>query len=246
MWGHAFGLGFGRDHNDALELHELQEALATFKDHRLNRRLDILATNTCTMSYIEAAYQLKREVEYLAASQVFVPLTGLPYKSILSSIRPEMDARKLGELIVNQYVRQFTNSPAGERVAMTLLDLDLAEGFDDLLERLARAITNAVGSGQDTNFQRLSEIQDVFFANPAGDVRPVLDLCVLARDLREPVGRFGSAGGGASTDSKETRSCGRIRAADADTSKNCGRGPTSCQQPSTATRSMVMSVSRGV
>ena len=81
LWGHAFGLGFGRDHGDALQLNELQKALGEFSKAR-GGPLEILATNSCTMSYIEAAYELKDDVKYLAASQVFVPLTGLPYKEI--------------------------------------------------------------------------------------------------------------------------------------------------------------------
>ena len=68
LWGHAFGLGFGRDHGDALQLNELQKSLAEFRE-ALGHPLDILATNSCTMSYIEAAYQLKDDVNYLAASQ---------------------------------------------------------------------------------------------------------------------------------------------------------------------------------
>jgi hypothetical protein len=184
LWGHAFGLGFGRDHGDALHLHELQTALKSFTRKR-KKRLDILATNSCTMSYIEAAYQLKEEVQYLAASQVFVPLTGLPYKEVLSSIHSETDAEDLGRTIVNRYVDHFAGSPQGERVAMTLLDLQGADDFKRMLDELARRITDVIGQVPNVNIERLSEVQDVFFVNPAGDVRPVLDLHSLAVDLKE-------------------------------------------------------------
>jgi Clostripain family len=182
LWGHAFGVGFGRDHGDAVQLHELQSALAEFKKARKGR-LDILATNSCTMCYIEAAFQLKDDVRYLAASQVFVPLTGLPYKQILSCIRKEMEPVKLGEMIVDRYVDHFTNSPQGERVSMALLDLERADGFNRLLSGIAETITDVIGRPPNVDFQRLAQVQDVFFVNPAGDVRPVLDLHALATDL---------------------------------------------------------------
>ena len=187
LWGHAFGLGFGRDHGDALHLNELQKALeTTFRKERGS--LEILATNSCTMSYIEAAYELKDDVKYLAASQVFVPLTGLPYKEILTSIDSEMEPEQLGRTIINRYVEHFVNSPQGERVAMALLDLGRADTFSDLLNGIAGTITDIIAGGSRTDSLRLAEIQDVFFVNPAGDVRPVLDLHSLALDLKEFAG----------------------------------------------------------
>ena len=184
LWGHAFGLGFGRDHGDALHLCELKTALGHFTKKR-EGPLDILATNSCTMSYIEAAFELKDDVRYLAASQVFVPLTGLPYKKILSAIHKQTDEEQLGRTIVSRYVDHFSNSPQGERVAMTLLNLEGVDDFNEMLDGLARRITDVIGQGPNIDFERLSEIQDAFFVNPAGDVRPVLDLHALALDLKE-------------------------------------------------------------
>jgi hypothetical protein len=76
LWGHAYGLGFGRDHGDPLQLRELVKALSAFRKKRneLERKksggsprkrangreeddttgrngiLDILGTNACAMS----------------------------------------------------------------------------------------------------------------------------------------------------------------------------------------------------
>ena len=87
-------------------------------------------------------------------------------------------------MIVKRYVDYFRNSPTGERVAMALLDLKRAESFAGSLGEIAETLTRLISTGHETRFDRLSAIQDVFFINPAGDVRPVLDLRTLASDLR--------------------------------------------------------------
>jgi hypothetical protein len=184
LWGHAFGLGFGRDHHDPLTLAELGEALNAFS-RASSQPIDVLATNACTMSYIEAAFELQPSVSYLVASQVFVPLTGLPYRSILRNISEETDPSSLGRKIVDRYVGELTNSPRGEKVAMAVLNLAHVKEFRTLLDEVADAITEVIGEHQKTDFDRLSEIRDVFLANPAGDVRPVLDLASLAADLTD-------------------------------------------------------------
>ena len=185
LWGHAFGLGFGRFNHNPLTLEELRLALGDG-----GRRLDVLATNACTMSYIEAAYQLNERVHYLVASQAFVPLTGLPYKRILRGIRRETEPLDLSKMIVDRYLGDFSDSRSGEgnagrdeKVAMTVLDLDDRREVGEHLDRLAVAITNLIGAPDATGFDPLDEIRDVFLANPAGDVRPVIDLYSLTNDL---------------------------------------------------------------
>ncbi len=118
LWGHNFGLGFGRDHDDALTIKELAQALAL---HAKGQWLDLLATNSCTMAYVEAAFQLKASVQYLVASQVFMPPKGFPYSSIVRSVGPDTMPTVLGKTFVDEYVKSFATSPNGEKVAMSLL-----------------------------------------------------------------------------------------------------------------------------
>jgi Clostripain family len=186
LWGHNFGLAFGRDRGDPLKITELAGAL---KEHGQGKKwLNVLATNSCTMAYIEAAFQIRDSVEYLAASQVFMPPTGFPYTSIVRNIGADTEPERLGEIIVDEYVNSFATSRNGEKVAMSLLNLD-REGtntFKDLLRETAAQIKAVIGRGGKTVVQQaLQEMQDVFLANPAGDVRPVLDLQRLGRDLRD-------------------------------------------------------------
>ncbi len=64
LWGHSFGLGFGRDHGDALTIHELSAAW------RVSRRLEspwnCLRTNACAMAYVEAVFELRNAAQYLS------------------------------------------------------------------------------------------------------------------------------------------------------------------------------------
>ena len=189
LWGHAYGLGFGRFHHDPLTLEEIRRAL-----QGSGKKLQVLATNACTMSYIEAAYQLRGQADYLVASQEFVPLTGLPYRRILRDINSDTEPLDLSQKIVDRYVEDFNDSRSGElnarrgeKVAMTVLSLseDAVNSAKKRLNGLADAITNLIGEGPATDFNRLDEIRDVFLANPAGDVRPVLDLYSLTKDLMD-------------------------------------------------------------
>jgi hypothetical protein len=183
LWGHNFGLAFGRDHDDPLTIKELADALA---EHAGGQWLNVLATNSCTMAYIEAAFQLKKSVKYLVASQVFMPPTGFPYGSIIRSIDAGTAPDRLGGIIVDEYVNSFATSPNGERVAMSLLDLDGTDDFRKMLKDTAIQIKAVIERGGKRIVQdALREMQDLFLANPAGDVRPVLDLRRLGRDLSD-------------------------------------------------------------
>jgi hypothetical protein len=204
LWGHAYGLGFGRDHGDALTLRELRDALQDFRDERQTHpksrsresdgRLDLLGANACAMSYVEAAYELREQADYMVASQIAVPYAGWPYELILSRIEPATDARGLGELVVNAYASHFNGLVAGERVTMSLLKLgvlsDLRESLDlkgvndfrDLIQKFAVAIHEESRSSGPFGDRR-AYVRDVFLAAASGDVRPLIDLEDLCVDF---------------------------------------------------------------
>lgn len=194
LWGHSYGLGFGRDHGDELRLGELRIALDAFKTQR-KKPLDLLGANTCVMSYIEAMYELRESALYMVASQGFVPFAGWPYDRILPLVGadgPEI----VGQTIVKQYVDFFNDPDRDERVSMTLADLKKVGPFADLLNDLGTAISGAVGG---TPQLALATIRDAFLANPAGTTRPVLDLQSLSTDLKEAAEELKKSGNGPST-----------------------------------------------
>jgi hypothetical protein len=181
LWGHAYGLGFGRDHGDALTLPELSSVLADFRDtHPAGRRrpLELLGANSCAMSYAEAAFQFREVAKYLVASQTMVPFTGWPYLSILSQVRAETTPEQLGAIIVEQYAQSYRTAIDREKVAMTMLNLGRAEALGKGVSELAAALVGA------TRLRPLLEVaRDAFTDAASRDVRPLIDLVDLCDQL---------------------------------------------------------------
>jgi hypothetical protein len=188
LWGHAYGLGFGRDHGDPMKLTELRAAIEHFaqqpdRDGHTGRRLDLLGANACAMSYLEAAVELSGCVDFIAASQVGVPFTGWPYQAILGGLTGDMTTEAFGRLIVDRYVAQFGSSPDGQHRAMSLLHLERAKAAARPFADLAAAVQGTIcGSGANAVTAR-AHIRAAFLATSAGDVRPLLDLYDLCEEL---------------------------------------------------------------
>src|SRR5688572_13574846 len=188
LWGHAFGLGFGRDHDDPLVLPELKKALDAFKGARTDKRpktdgrLEILGTNSCSMSYVEAAFELRNSAQLMLASQITLPFAGWPYDVIFKRIDAATDVDTLSQLIVDAYVTQFDDLPGGDRLAMTRLNLAAANGLETALEKLAQAIDKTILSSGFAS-GTLAQLRDLFMGSAAGDVRPLIDLTRLLRSL---------------------------------------------------------------
>jgi hypothetical protein len=204
LWGHAYGLGFGRDHGDPLTLVELTGALEAFEEARTEMAkaakrntsplgpvdsgpLDILGANSCAMSYLEAAFELRNHAKYLVASQITVPFAGWPYDAILSSIDQSTTPGSLGLQIVRNYTDALNLPLKGHRVQMAMLDLVQAEQLDDKIRTLARALRNAFIGSDRFDSIRKGVIRDTFLRTATGDVRPLIDLVNLCTLLRDDV-----------------------------------------------------------
>lgn len=182
LWGHAFGVGFGRDGGDALLLPELKSALDEFRKARMGKPLELLGGNACSLSYLEAAFELKDVASLMVASQITVPFAGWPYGAILSRIGHDTGPIALAKLIVDTYVTQFDDLPGGERLAMTMLNLAHAGVCGQELRTLASSIHDQISGGFDTT--TMAALRDTFMGAAAGDVRPLIDLTTLCRILR--------------------------------------------------------------
>jgi hypothetical protein len=197
LWGHAYGLGFGRDHGDELKLRELRGALGKFQEKR-NRKLELLGTNACAMSYLEAAWELRASAQWLVASQISVPFAGWPYESILRRIDGQTDAKRLGGLVMDLYVSHYNSLIRGERVAMSLLDLQNLEpqppanadanptpNLKQLLRQFADEIRSEAFGDEENGAKGRAPVRDIFIGAAAGDVRPLIDLSDLCDDFAE-------------------------------------------------------------
>jgi hypothetical protein len=179
LWGHAYGLGFGRDHGDPLTLKEIADSL---NPNALNGAgeqpvIDILGANACAVSYIEAAYELRRVAKFLVAPEIAMPFAGWPYEKILNEIQAPglgLEPQALGEKIVAEFVKSFRR----QDVALTLLNLKKAKALKAPLTVLSNALKKAVKSKKTGE-----KIADAFLDTAHGDVRPLIDLYDLCKKL---------------------------------------------------------------
>jgi hypothetical protein len=180
LWGHSFGLGFGRDHGDPLTLLELRTALEEFKRQG---KLDLLGANACAMSYAEAAFELKDVASCLVAPEITMPFSGWPYAAILQRMgqrlqkgKRSLTAEELGRLIVDEFMSSFRR----RGVALTLLNLPKADLLSNRIESLARALRPRMS---DPALSAL--VADAFLDSARGDVRPLVDLSDLCTQLEK-------------------------------------------------------------
>jgi Clostripain family len=184
LWGHSYGLGFGRDHGDPLTLRELATALKRRPDGRT--AVDILGANACAMSYAEAAFELQDAADFLVAPEITMPFAGWPYESILRRIadKPTTEPQEFGEQIVDDFMTSFNEAVEPQNVSLTLLDLGKAKEIEKPLKQLTTALKKAI----DPDGPR-GAIADAFLETAHGEVRPLIDLA----DLCEKLNSIGSA-----------------------------------------------------
>ncbi len=177
LWGHQYGLGFGRDHEDPLRLPEIAQALR-------RQRVDILGANACAMSYVEAAYELRSAANFLVAPQVAMPMAGWPYDKILGEIvnKPDIKPKEFAQKIVKQFMDSFKDAIEPRSVSLTLLDLRGAERISKPLKALTKAIRRAINPSQRRE-QLREHITDAFLDTAHTDERPLIDLVDLCERL---------------------------------------------------------------
>jgi hypothetical protein len=113
-----------------------------------------------------------------------VPFAGWPYASILKRINGATRPEHLGKAVIDSYVNHFAASSAGDRVAMTLLNIGAVKDLKALVSELALRISAAIASNTSFDSNRLAHVRTAFLATAAGDVRPLIDLYDLCEELQ--------------------------------------------------------------
>lgn len=149
LWGHAYRLAFNRDPNNTEGLDFIKLAEEIDKTNENGEKLDIVAFDSCNVSLIEAAYQLRNSARFMVASQFTDPLPGWPYNEILSRIVKDPGGfsghngpKEYARVIVSQFVRKYTRK---NHVTMTALDLSLMDQFPNALTRLSNELLSLLG-----------------------------------------------------------------------------------------------------
>jgi len=161
LWGHAYDLAFNRDTEDPGGL-DFPELRAILEATNAGRKLDIVAFDSCNVSLLEGAYELRNVADFLVASQFTDPTPGWKYDVTFERILKdpglsgESGPRDLGRAIVSQFVRAYEGQ---ESVTMTLLDLDQAGAVAEAMRTLAADLTVTVAgdASERANVERMFE-----------------------------------------------------------------------------------------
>jgi hypothetical protein len=181
LWGHAYGLGFGRDNGKALTLPEIAESLNP-KYFDGKTAVDILGVNACAMCYAEAIYELRHAARFLVAPEITMPFAGWPYQTVLDAIvtEPDITANVLCDKIVDCFIDSFEEALESRTVALTAINLAAAEDLERKLAPLSSALVSAIGDAATGKL-----IADAFLDTAHADSRPLIDLVDLCDRLQQ-------------------------------------------------------------
>jgi hypothetical protein len=177
LWGHAYRLAFNRDPEtpDGLDFPDLKAVLQRTND---GKKIDIVAFDSCNVSLIEAAYELREVADYLVASQFIDPLPGWPYDIILEKVRDSHDhfagangegPKDFGRAIVSQFARHYDRQKS---VTMTMLDLSCVAEIGDRIGELQTELTLAVNEDR----TELAGVIEIFQRSQVPIRQPSVDL----------------------------------------------------------------------
>jgi hypothetical protein len=181
LWGHAYGLGFGRDNGKALTLPQIAESLSP-KYFDGQTPVDVLGVNACAMCYAEAIYELRHAARFLVAPEITMPFAGWPYQTVLNAIvtEPDITANVLCAKIVDCFIDSFEEALESRTVALTAINLAAAEELEKKLAPLSSALVSAI---RDAATGKL--IAEAFLDTAHADSRPLIDLVDLCERLQQ-------------------------------------------------------------
>jgi hypothetical protein len=147
LWDHGNGWQNSQVFQKVVKLPADLETLALI-DAVGGNDVDVLCFDACLMAMIEIAYQLRRRVRYLVASENVIPADkGWPHEAILSSLtaRPDMSAADAARMIVSTFSGSYNTSD--EPVTLSAFDLQYAEETVEAISVLSRALIMACRNG---------------------------------------------------------------------------------------------------
>ena len=113
------------------------------------RGIAVVGFDSCLMSMIEVAFQLRDTAKFMVASQHVVPAgRGWPYEAFLRAL--VLDPRMHPEALVRAIVDTFAGSYNGSKDAVTLTGLRLSTEVDravSAVDSLSRALLTAISKG---------------------------------------------------------------------------------------------------
>jgi hypothetical protein len=124
---------------DTIELGRVAGAIA----EAVGQPLELLGMDACLMANLEVAYEVRKAVRYVVASEELVPGHSWPYEEIFGALRanPKQGGADFARLIVDRYVHFYkANRPTGGDVTKVALDLGRIESLVRTVNHLALSL----------------------------------------------------------------------------------------------------------
>lgn len=141
FWDHGGswqGVCWDDTNDDFLSMPEIEYALQAVRAE-INKNIDIVLFDACTMANTAVFYQLRNYVDIAVGSEASVPGDGCPYDKILSPLveNPAMEPHKLAEIIVDAYIHSYSDGEADpEDVNWFTFSAFNLKRFDELAIRI--------------------------------------------------------------------------------------------------------------
>lgn len=139
---------------DTIELARVTEAIA----EAVGQPLELLGMDACLMGNVEVAYEVRKSVQCLVASEELVPGHSWPYEDIFKALKgePAQSGAEFAALIVGRYVSFYTaNPPLGGDVTKVAFDLSKLDSLVKPIDQIAGVLTSSI----DTNADILWSVQ---------------------------------------------------------------------------------------
>jgi hypothetical protein len=106
----------------------------------IGQPFDLLGMDACLMSNLEVAYQLRKHVRYIVASEENEPGDGWPYDRILGRLvaEPDIATSNFAVSIVTDYIEWYQENHLSPTVTQTAYDLSRIMDLLEPLDALAR------------------------------------------------------------------------------------------------------------
>ena len=139
---------------NSITLREMSDVLNNFRDKIEEQaqpgKFDLVSFNSCSVSSLEVAYELKKTANYMLASQGPTFVGSWPYREILMRIFNDTTTTKpaMQALLSDIFDSCLFNSSdfllAGYSCQMTLCNLGTVSGVKESMEKLAEALINGL------------------------------------------------------------------------------------------------------
>lgn len=157
--GHGSGADedvFMRDDNPPgfITVRRLRWMLEQARKNKLFDKIDILGLDSCAMSTVEIAYELRDVVRYLVAGEGLQPGTGWPHYRIIEALKSKrnISAKALSQEIVHRHVNYYSDyTVAGISVDLAACDLSKIKDVERAVMNLGRKLLGRMKSNPESD-----------------------------------------------------------------------------------------------